>query len=383
MKEYTNKTVIESLDLPLMESFEDLVRYLRLSERLVFWLVSSDSNRYTVFRIPKSSGDFRIIHSPVYSLKTVQRWILDNILYKIRISPFSFGFCVDGKGSPLVRVAEKHKNNLYVLKIDIKDFYPSISRQKVYNQFVNIGYNSCIASLLTSLCITDDCLPQGAVTSAYLANIVCRNLDYRIAGYCNRRDIVYTRYADDLTFSCDNRDALKKVHGMVKKILLSEGFSINSKKTMFLSPKVQKRVLGITINDNSIKAPKELKRLVRSMVYNSFLTKDYSCNDRIKGYIAYIDSIEPNYISKIKKYIKSLYSSEYTLFNEIVDAFNKNKFYADLPEMKTHCFSDLCEGEGCNEEEWISAIYANYQCFLTSHGIVADVICESTPDDPF
>ena len=341
MKEYTNKTVIESLDLPLMESFEDLVRYLRLSERLVFWLVSSDSNRYTVFRIPKSSGDFRIIHSPVYSLKIVQRWILDNILYKIRISPFSFGFCVDGKGSPLVRVAEKHKNNLYVLKIDIKDFYPSISRQKVYNQFVNIGYNSCIASLLTSLCITDDCLPQGAVTSAYLANIVCRNLDYRIAGYCNRRDIVYTRYADDLTFSCDNRDALKKVHGMVKKILLSEGFSINSKKTMFLSPKVQKRVLGITINDNSIKAPKELKRLVRSMVYNSFLTKDYSCNDRIKGYIAYIDSIEPNYISKIKKYIKSLYSSEYTLFNEIVDAFNKNKFYSDLPEMKTHCFSDL------------------------------------------
>uniref|UniRef100_UPI003FA42189 reverse transcriptase domain-containing protein n=1 Tax=Enterocloster clostridioformis TaxID=1531 RepID=UPI003FA42189 len=69
------------------------------------------------------------------------------------------------------------------------------------------------------MCVVDDELPQGAVTSLYLANLICRKLDLRIAGYCNKRNIVYTRYADDLTFSCDFRELLRKIYGMVKKIV--------------------------------------------------------------------------------------------------------------------------------------------------------------------
>lgn len=90
--------------------------------------------------------------------------------------------------------AEKHKNNLYVFKLDLKDFYPSIKREKVYYAFANIGYNADVSNLLTNICVVDDELPQGAVTSPYLANLICRKLDLRIAGYCNKRNIVYTRY---------------------------------------------------------------------------------------------------------------------------------------------------------------------------------------------
>ncbi len=86
--------------------------------------------------------------------------------------------------------AEKHKNNLYVLKLDLKKFYPSIKRKKVYYAFLNIGYNADISNLLTNICVVDDELPQGAVTSPYLANLICRKLDLRIAGYCNKRNKV-------------------------------------------------------------------------------------------------------------------------------------------------------------------------------------------------
>lgn len=377
MKEYSNKTVIDSLGLPMMTCFEDLTKHLRLSPNLVYWLTSDSPNRYRVFRIPKQNGLTREICDPVYSLKTVQRWVLNNILYKIKVSPYSYGFSKGKEGSPLVLCVEKHKNNLYILKIDIKGFYPSIKREKVYHEFTNIGYNSTVANLLANICLHKDSLPQGAVTSAYLTNIICRNLDFRIAGYCNKRDIVYTRYADDMTFSSDNRDVLKSIYGTIRKILKSEGFSLNEHKTMFLSPRCRKRVLGITVNDSLIKAPKEMKRLVRSMIYNSFLSRDYSSRNKIKGYISYINSIEPNYVEKVKKYIKGLYDSEYTVISEIVDAYNQNKYYSDLPDMKVNEIEDVVVVDGIDKDEILSAVYGNYINFLTSRDIQTDLSIET------
>ncbi len=370
MKKYSNKAVIDSLGLPMMTDFDDLVKCLRLSPQLVYWVTSESQDKYQIFKIPKKDSTFREICAPAHSLKIVQRWVLENILYKIKVSPYSFGFMKDGKGSPLVQCAEKHKNNLYILKLDIQGFYPSIQREKIYHSFATIGYNSCVSNLLTNICTHNDKLPQGAVTSAYLANIVCRNLDYRIAGYCNRRDIVYTRYADDMTFSCDNRDNLKNIYGTIKKILISEGFKINDRKTLFLSPKCHKRILGITVNDNLIKASKELKRTIRSMIHTSLVTGDYSCTQQIRGYIAYVCSIEPNYLEKIRNYILGFYGSQYSLINEIVEAYNKNKLFPDMPDMKLSNINDVCKVPFGQEDEYLSAIYEEYCSFLNSHGII-------------
>ena len=378
MKIFSNKTVIDSLNLPVMTNFEELTEHLRLSAKLVYWLTAASTPKYQIYHIPKKDGSFRVINAPVYSLKVVQRWILDNILYKIKVSPYSFGFNKDGKGSPLVQCAEKHKNNLYVLKLDIRDFYPSIKREKVYYEFTNIGYNSTVANLLTNICVYNDTLPQGAVTSAYLANVICRNLDFRIAGYCNRRDIVYTRYADDMTFSSDNRVVLKSIYNTIKKILLSEGFQLNEKKTLFLSPRCRKRVLGVTINDNLIKAPKELKRSIRAMIYNSFLTKDYTSNAKIKGYISYVDSIEHGYINRIKDYIGGLYKSEFTLIQSIVDAYNSNKLYSEMPDMKLRQVDYFIDVTTDDEDEFLAFVNMKYNDFLSSRGIISE---EAKPQD--
>jgi retron-type reverse transcriptase len=369
MKNYSNKIVIESLRLPMMTNFDDLVRELRLSGKLVYWLTKSDAKgKYKTFFIKKRDGTSREINSPCVSLKIVQRWVLENILYRIKASQYSYGFSKENpKGSPLVYCAKKHKNNLYILKLDLKNFYPSIKREKVYYTFSNIGYNSIVSNLLTNICVFNGKLPQGAVTSPYLANLICRHLDLRIAGYCNKRDIVYTRYADDLAFSCDDRELLRKIYCMIKKIVEDEGFSLNEKKTIFMTPKNHKSVLGVTVNDELLKAPKQIKRQIRAMIHYQVVTGDYSMNDQIRGYIAYVDSIENNYKDKCISYLKKLSESNLCLFSDVVEAYNSNKIYKELPDMKNGIITDFVDFN--DADDFSDMIYHEHEDYLISHGL--------------
>ena len=336
--------LVESLELPSINSFDDLVAELRLSHKLLYWLSQEEAvGRYKTFYINKKSGKKRKIDEPVYSLKVVQQWILNRILYKIKASKYSYGFIKARKKakSPLVQVAEKHQHNLYLMKMDLKDFYPSIHREKVYSLFRKIGYNSSVSNLFTNICVFEDHLPQGAVTSAYLANLVCKRLDNRIAGYCNKRSITYTRYADDMAFSSDDRALLRKAYNIIKSIKKDEGFVLNTEKTRFSGPITHKEVLGITINNCDVKAPKQMKRNVRQCIHKQIATGNYENINVVRGYIAYINSIEPGYIGKIEKYVKRLIESELSIFPELVDAYNRNKFFSSFPEMELKNWSDF------------------------------------------
>lgn len=367
MKKYCNRSILVSLNLPLITDISSLSRELRLSEKLVYFLASEKtSGKYKTFKIPKHDGSFRTIYAPVYSLKLVQRWVLENILYKIKVSEYSYGFKNDKNGSPLVACGNAHKENLYLLKMDIKDFYPSIQRKQVYRQFINVGYNTYAANLLTNLCYCKDGLPQGAVTSAYLANLICHKLDIRISEYCNKRDITYTRYADDLAFSSNNRDALRRIYKMIIKIVNDEGFEINDKKTQFLTPKGHKVLLGLTMNDSNLKAPKEMKKKVRCMIHNSIITGDYSLNPTIMGYISYISSVEKNYKEKIKKYINKYYEDPITLFQDAVDSFNRNKLFQDLPDMQVHQIEKF-EADPSEAYNAYESFFEERKEFITRH----------------
>lgn len=237
----------------------------------------------------------------------------------------------------------------------------------MYYIFKNVGYNADISNLLTNICVVNDELPQGAVTSPYLANLVCRKLDFRIAGYCNKRNIVYTRYADDLTFSCDDRELLRKIYGMIKKIVEDEGFCLNQRKTVFMTPKNHKEVLGVTINDGLLKAPKEVKKDIRAMLHYEVATGDYAMNDEIRGYVAYVDSIEKNYKNKCISYLKRLSESTLCLFPDVVKAYNSNKIYKELPDMKEKQVADFCEED---EDEFANMIYQEHEQYLILKGIL-------------
>ena len=156
-----------------------------------------------------------------------------------------------------------------------------------------------IGAILTSLCCIDDVLPQGAPTSPALSNIVMKNFDDIIGAWCKKRNISYTRYCDDLTFSADI--PLYNVYLKVKDMLLKRGFELNEDKTKFITNSSSQRVTGLTVNEK-VSIPRDYKKELRQEVYYAI---EYGLADSIiKGNKArYINHGEPNihsYFSHLK-----------------------------------------------------------------------------------
>lgn len=334
-----NSVVLNTLGVPVINSFEHLCEQLSITEQLLYYLTYKKEYCYFQKVIPKKDKTERILNVPNLSLKVVQKWILKEILEKIFVSEQAMAFVPNKNG--LRENAERHKKNIFLLEMDITNFFGTITEQQVYTLFCNIGYNSKVAGILANLCTYNNYLPQGAVTSPYIANLVCYHMDARINGYCSRKDIVYTRYADDLTFSSDNRMLLNKIEKFIKYIVTDEGFTINDKKTRYLSNDVKKTVTGITINDDGIHVDKKFKRDLRAQIYCSIKLKDYQNNSQILGKIAYVNSIEKGFRDKIIRYITNLITrTEFAGNIDVVNAFNDNKLFAELPDM---VFEEVCE----------------------------------------
>lgn len=330
--------LMNSLNLPSFKTIDDLSKLTGLSTRLLYCLSMKTNNYYKYASIPKRNGTLREIAIPSYTLHIIQRWILVNILDKIlpsnRAMAFRRGDRFGHKQNALY-----HSHTLYGLSIDLKDFFPSITADKVYAIFSSIGYNNFAATILTNLCTLSGKLPQGSACSPAISNIICITLDKRLIGLCEKRGIRFTRYADDMYFSCDDKVLLLKNLSIIKKIIQSEGFELNDRKTNFHTPSNRKRVTGITIvstnkEDNyELKAPKELKRKIRTEIYKSIVSGMYDSKDHILGEIAYVDYVEREnsvrYIPMVIKYISSV-ALKIRFFPELVEAYNNNLFFKDI-----------------------------------------------------
>jgi retron-type reverse transcriptase len=162
---------------------------------------------YREFTIPKRSGGKRRIHAPTPELKTLQRRILRRLLARLKTHPAATGF---ERGESFVTNARRHVGRAVVLRFDVQDFFPSTSARRVEKYFRAIGWNREAARLLSGLCTWEGALPQGAPTSPRLSNLLNYRLDARLSGLAARSEAIYTRYADDLTFSFreDRRDRI-------------------------------------------------------------------------------------------------------------------------------------------------------------------------------
>lgn len=330
---YNNLMTLEALDLPKIYDLNSFGREIGLSNTILYLLSKQTDKFYKQIKISKKKSGTRNISIPSISMKIVQKWIQVNILEKIPISNCAMAF---RKGSKygIKTNAELHKYNEYIIRIDLKDFFDSIKSEMVFYLFRSIGYNNMISNILTNICTYKECLPQGAVTSPILSNLVCKKLDRRLQGLSSKRDIVYTRYADDLIFSCNDEVLLIKTIKIVFDIIEDEGFEINQAKTKFMSINSAKRITGLHIEKNKVVVPKELKRKVRSMIHYSISTGDYSKIDQIKGYISFISSIESGYRAKIATYINRIANDDrYKVFNDIVNSYNTNKILEECDDM--------------------------------------------------
>lgn len=293
--------------IPGLDSLHDLSTTTHLSPGLLFKLSKHNSWYYKVYTIPKSSGGVREIAEPARPMKAVQYWISENILQHLPLHPAATGF---RKGQSTLKNANIHKNNKYVLCLDLNDFFPSIKYPFVYTIFHSLGYNMHVSHILASLCTLNGRLPQGGVTSPILSNLCCVRLDRRISGYCGPRNIAYTRYADDMTFSSMSSKRLVGLYQRVKTIIEDEHFALNEAKTRYMGPARRKKITGLVVGDGQAGIGRKLERTIRASIYNLSKNNELAgiswTEEQLRGWLAYLHSVDLNRHQRMIKYIRGL-----------------------------------------------------------------------------
>jgi len=243
--------------------------------------ISPRSTRYTIFEIPKRSGGTRKITTPVTALKIIQRK-LNQVLqqvYKPRPSVHSFI-----SSHSILSNAKTHTGREWVLNIDLKDFFPSITFPRVIGLFKNKPYEipPPAATVLAQICCFADKLPQGAPTSPIVSNMICAKLDNELYRLARKYRCKYTRYADDITFSTSESDfpsALAKIdsQGQLKvgdelnHIIHENWFEVNHDKVRLRRSNLRQEVTGLTVNDfnesKRLNVKRQYVRQIRAMLH--------------------------------------------------------------------------------------------------------------------
>lgn len=255
---------------------------------------------YETFYIPKKSGGARKIHAPKKGLKELQNAL--NILLQIVYNPHpaATGFIL---GKSIVDNARPHVNQNYVYNLDLKDFFPSVHKSRIWGRLLISPFNlntsenrKKIANMIATICcimIKEEkmidgkslgffdkfVLPQGAPTSPVISNAICEKLDRRLLGVSKRFGLNYSRYADDITFSSKhNTFELRKgifeniyTSGStfdieIRRIITDQNFEINEKKVRLQKQGFRQEVTGLSVNEK-INVNRKYVNLLRKWIY--------------------------------------------------------------------------------------------------------------------
>lgn len=238
-------------------------------------------NRYKSFEIKKKNGGMRKITAPQTKTFKMLLQCLNEVLKGVyNPSEYAMGFAV---GRSVVSNAAIHKNQNYVLNIDLKDFFPSITQARVWKRLQLAPFQLTIeeASITAGLCcmketIKDDTgketvryvLPQGAPTSPIITNMICDNLDRRLAGIAKRFGLRYSRYADDITFSSMHNVYQKngEFWKELNRIITQQGFTINEKKTRLQKLGERQEVTGVVVS-KKLNVSQKYVQNIRNILY--------------------------------------------------------------------------------------------------------------------
>ena len=271
---------------------------------------------YKIFKIKKNNGKLRTIYEPNSLLKHIQKQILYNILNNKSISKYATAY---HKGLSLKDNALPHINKKVILKLDIKNFFENITFYDIYNSCFQLEYfPKSVGMLLTHLCTYDDHLTQGSPTSAYISNLVMKEFDEEIGIWCDKNNISYTRYSDDMTFSGSFNPS--EVIKYVRKLLYELGLELNNKKVHVIYQNSSQNVTGIIVNKKLQVNTKYRKDLRQEIYYiNKFGITTHLKKKNIKsdekvylnmlyGKVLYVLQINPNdkEFNKYKIFINNL-----------------------------------------------------------------------------
>lgn len=278
---------LAGLDLPALATPGELADWLGLTPGELDWFAntwnqpagSAKLDHYHYRWLAKRSGGARLIEAPKENLRAIQRHILHGILDRVPVHEAATG-CV--KGRSVLENARRHAGAPLLLKMDLRDFFVSIPARRIHALFSSLGYPSATARCLTRLTthatpghllrqvpqveypspeerrqrqqwaqqFRERHLPQGAPTSPALANLCTYHLDLRLAGAARECQARYSRYVDDLAFSCADGDPRRgrRLLALLQDIILEEGFTPNWRKTRLTTAASAQRLTGLLVN---------------------------------------------------------------------------------------------------------------------------------------
>lgn len=315
---------VQAAGLPALATATDVADALGIGTADLAWLCyerpASGVGHYARFTIPKKKGGLRVLSSPKTRLRRAQSWIRGAVLGPLSGTVHAAATAFR-PGKSVVDNAAPHRGREVLVRMDLKDFFPSLDVRRVRRFFVRLGYNEGVASILALLCtetpsvpVTFDgarkfvavgsrSVPQGACTSPDLTNLLARRLDARLDGAARSLGFAYTRYADDLTFSHPERSApVGALLTLVRKIVAEEKLTVNEEKTQVLRPSDRQAVTGLVVNGpGSARVSREDLRRFRALLHqceargldavSASMGRDAGAYAR--GYLAFVHMARP------------------------------------------------------------------------------------------
>ncbi len=275
-------------------------------------LARSAGHRYREIRIPKRGGGERAIFQPSRALKSLQRWIAANVIQDVLIHQAANAYV---SGSSVRRHAEKHVANNYLLRLDFRQFFPSIKGNDIRRHLVNnrpklhfVEEDADIELLIAAVTRNGE-LVIGAPSSPALSNQIMFQFDDLLHSWCTDSTVTYTRYADDLYFSTSTPDVLRLAQEKVVELLGSVEYpklSLNDDKTVHTSRMRKRLVTGLSLSsDRKVSLGRKKKRQIRSMIHKHEVAGLKSKErDYLAGYLAYARSVEPQFIANLERKYK-------------------------------------------------------------------------------
>ncbi|MCP4695264.1 MAG: RNA-directed DNA polymerase [Gammaproteobacteria bacterium] len=259
---------LQQYGLPLFDTPAQLAQAMGISlgalRFLAFSREVSKTSHYIRFKLPKKTGGERLISAPMPRLKQAQHWILAQLLTPLALHSAAHGF---RQCHSIVSNAAPHCGKSVVINLDLRNFFPTIHYRRVKGLFHSFGYAEAVATVLALLCteaeietveldgeryyvaLGERYLPQGAPSSPAITNLLCRRLDRRLTGMAKKLGFIYTRYADDLSFSSNaDNAAIGKLLRQCHFIVNAEGFNIHPDKTRVMRYMQHQEVTGVVVN---------------------------------------------------------------------------------------------------------------------------------------
>lgn len=293
-----------------MEIVRSLAQKLNITEQEVSSFLASAPLKYKVYKIPKRTSGFRIIAQPSKKLKEYQRTFIELFPLACHQAAYAYREGISIKDNALI-----HKKSKYLLKIDLENFFNSITNELFWDIWQK---NSVLPDLNEKVLLerllfwSPDkkissrlILSVGAPSSPSLSNFFMYDFDESLSRYCLEKKIRYTRYADDLTFSTCEKGVLFEIPDLVSHILrqlFGDKLSINRRKTIFSSKAHNRHVTGVTLtNEESLSIGRQRKRYIKHLVHQYLLNKlDQDDVSHLKGLLAFAKHIEPDFLDRLK-----------------------------------------------------------------------------------